>query len=153
MKNSIEEKYAAQDYEQEYYVTESGKILDNPIFFRSCSILLVLTYVLFICCLFTLSLIHISSSSQIAIRILSLPFCLINIFIISDKQMVSDTVVVKWPFFVVKRTANHYWFTALSSNHVCNIKEMKQTPSLVYAGIRVYLHLLYLLTYRNTTFI
>ncbi len=26
MKNSIEEKYAAQDYEQEYYVTESGKI-------------------------------------------------------------------------------------------------------------------------------
>ena len=26
MKNSIEEKYAAQDYEPEYYVTESGKI-------------------------------------------------------------------------------------------------------------------------------
>ena len=48
--------------------------------------------------------------------------------------MVSDTVVVKWLFFVVKRAANHYWFTALSSNHVCNIKEMKQTHSLVYAG-------------------
>ena len=26
MKNSIEEKYAEQDYEPEYYVTESGKI-------------------------------------------------------------------------------------------------------------------------------
>ncbi len=26
MKNSIEEKYAEQDYELEYYVTESGKI-------------------------------------------------------------------------------------------------------------------------------
>ena len=26
MKNSIEEKYAAEDYEPEYYVTESGKI-------------------------------------------------------------------------------------------------------------------------------
>ena len=47
-------------------------------------------------------------------------------------------------FFVVKRAANHYWFTALSSSHVCTIKEMKQTHSLVYAGIHVYLHLLYL---------
>lgn len=45
-------------------------------------------------------------------------------------------------FFVVKRAANHYWFTALSSSHVCTIKEMKQTYSLVYAGIHVYLHLL-----------